>query len=236
MIEPPVFPPLFSGVGVTGREAPFVKAQGLAALGCDGGTVVHNVQADRLSAAIVFAPEVPLQDAMAMFVVCGIGFQNAFGALAPPEVALHLGWSGDILINGACCGRLQVAASGADAEQVPDWLVVGLDVPLMQTAVDPGQAPDRTTLYDEGCADIDATGLLESWVRHSLVWINRWINDGNAPLHAEWAGLLQDVGEQVECLGLTGNFLGVDDRFGMLVRDDKTTHLLPLSRLLGDRT
>ncbi|WP_425044124.1 DUF4444 domain-containing protein [Primorskyibacter sp. S87] len=228
----PTFPPLMTGQPASGGEDPFDRAQALAALGCDGGTVVYNVQVDRLRASIVFAPEVPLEQAMTMLPLCAVGFQNALGALAPPEVAVHLDWAGGIRVNGAQCGRFRVAASERDPNKVPDWLVVGLDLPLLQTAQDPGQTPDVTALFDEGCADLDPVGLLESWTRHSLVWINRWEEDGNAPLHAEWMGLVWGVGEPIALFDRQGSFLGVDENFGMLLRESDGTHLIPLSRIL----
>ncbi|MDK3072983.1 DUF4444 domain-containing protein [Sedimentitalea sp. JM2-8] len=235
MSDAPTFPPLLAGEPVTGRDDPFDRACALAALGCDGGTVVYNVQADRLRAALVVAPEVPLEDAMTMQVVCGIGFQNALGALAPPEVAVHLTWDGEIRVNGAACGRIAVAGPPTAADAVPDWMVVGLDVVLIQTRSDPGETPNVTALFEEGCADVGAVALLESWARHSLLWINRWEEDGNAPLHAEWRGIVQGIGDPVTRGGLSGRFLGVDDRFGMLIRDDTTTHLVPMSTLLETR-
>lgn len=228
------FPPLMAGVAVKGADDPFETACAMAVCGCDGGTVVHNVQADRLRAAIIFAPEVTTEDAMAMLPLCGVGFQNALGALAPPEVAVHLGWDGGIRVNGAHCGRLRVAAAEADTDQVPDWLIVGLEVPILQTASDPGENPDVTALYDEGCAGIDPAHLLESWARHCLVWINRWSDEGNAPLHVAWSGLLQGTGETATRAGKNGTFLGADERFGMLIRDSETTHLVPMSTLLGE--
>ena len=229
----PVFPPLFAGQAVEGRTDPFAKACALAALGCDGGTVVYNIAADRLAATIVFAPEVVLEDAMAMLPACGVGFQNALGALAPPEVAVHLTWEGGILVNGASCGRLRAAAADCGPEEVPDWLVVGLEVPLIAEDADaPGAAPDRTSLYEEGCVEVAPDALLESWSRHTLVWINRWSDDGAAPLHGEWRGLAHGIGEEVTVDGRTGLFVGTDERFGMLLREGKTTSLLPLSGLL----
>jgi biotin-(acetyl-CoA carboxylase) ligase len=228
------FPPLLRGQAVTGTTDPFDKARALAMLGCDGGTVVHNVQADMLRAAIVFAPEVALGDAMAMLPVCGVGFQNALGALAPPEVAVHLDWAGAIRVNAARCGRLRVAAATADAGAVPDWLVVGLELAIMQTARDPGDTPEVTALMDEGCGEVDAGALVEAWARHTLVWINRWADEGNVPVHAEWLGLAHGVGEPVEMAGHKGRFLGVDEGFGMLIRDGETTHLVPLTHLLED--
>lgn len=230
----PSFPPLLSGQAVEGQVDPFDKACALAALGCDGGLVVHNVSVNELRAAIVFAPEVALRDAMAMLPVCGIGFQNALGALAPPEVAVHLQWDGGILVNGASCGAFRVAASDDAPEEVPDWLIVGLQLPLWDLGENAGATPDQTSLYGEGCADVDATQLLESWAKHTLVWINRWSDDGVMPIHAEWLGLVHGVGEDVEIYQKSGTFLGVDEQFGMLLRDQNETHLLPLTKLLGN--
>ena len=231
MIEPG-FPPLMSGLAVFGPVDPFDKARAMAALGCDAGLIVHNIAANHLMAALVLAPEVPLKEAMVMLPACGVGFQNALGALAPPEVAVHLEWAGGLRINGASCGRLRVAAGGSDPKAEPDWLVIGLELPLIQITERPGDQPDQTSLYDEGCAEVDPTDLIEAWARHTLVWINRWEDDGSRPLHAEWSGLAWAIGEDVTQNGLTGTFLGVDEHFGMILRVGDTTHLIPLSTLL----
>ncbi|MBK0326673.1 DUF4444 domain-containing protein [Rhodobacteraceae bacterium F11138] len=232
MTQAPRFPPLLRGVRARSDEDPFEKACAMAAVGCHGGTLVHSVMADRLRAALVFAPEVALRDAMAMLPVCGLGFQNALGALAPPEVAVQLTWEGRILVNGGQCGGMTAAAPACSPDAVPDWLVVGLEVALMQTGTDPGLSPETTALNDEGCAGVVPVYLLESWARHTLVWINRWSEEGNQSLHEQWAGLLTAVGEPVACRGLNGTFLGVDEAFGMLLKDGPNTHLVPLTDLL----
>ena len=233
MTDAPRFPPLFSALEVSGGTDPFDKAQAEARRGCDAGLVVYNLAPDRLRAALVLAPEVALEEAVAMLPACGVGFQNALGALAPPEVAVHLDWAGGLRINGAACGRLRCAADTRDPAARPDWLVIGLDLPLwprdMKRA---GDTPDETALFAEGCADVAAPALLESWVRHTLLWITRWEDEGTAPLHAEWRGMAQGIGEDATVDGRSGTFLGVDDRFGMLLRDAQTTHLIPLSTRL----
>ena len=230
------FPPLFSGQQVTGAIDPFDKACVEAVKGCDAGLVVYNLGANTLTGAIVFAPDVPLVEAMAMLPVCGVGFQNALGALAPPEVGVHLDWDGGLRINGASCGRLRIAASDTDAEAEPLWLVVGLELPLWPESDDPGVTPDVTTLYAEGCAEVNARELLESWVKHTLVGINTWSEDGASALHKEWRGLAHGMGEDIEMDGKSGTYLGVDEHFGLLIRDADTTHLVPLTHLLEGTT
>ena len=231
----PKFPPLFSGLEVEANADPLDWACTEASRGCDAGVVAYQLSNNRLRAAIVFAPEVPLDNAVAMLPLCGVGFQNALGALAPPEVAVHLQWDGGIRINGGACGRLRMAASETDPEVQPDWLVVGLDLPLWPENDDPGLTPDKTALYAEGCADVDAVDLLESWIKHTLVGINTWSENGVAAVHKDWSGLAQGIGEDVKINGLSGTFLGVDEKLGMLVRDETTTHLVALTHLLKER-
>lgn len=236
-VNPPSFPPLFQGQAVSGSTDPFAKACAQAALGCDSGVLVHNVTPDMLRAAIVFAPEVPLEDAISALITCGVGFQNALGALAPPEVGVHLQWQGGLQVNGATCGRLRAAASGNDPMAEPDWLVIGLEVILLpQSDSDGGDTPDRTSLYQEGCGDVSPIHLLESWSRHSLVWLNRVADEGVKPLHAEWRGLADGVGEEITVIvqgnAQSGTFVGVDEKFGMLLRSGDDTRLIPLSSRL----
>lgn len=228
----PSFPPLFSGLAVESQVDPFDKACAEAARGCDAGLVVHDLGANTLRAALVFAPDVQLADAIAILPLCGVGFQNALGALGPPEVAVHLEWSGGLRINGATCGTLRVAASSADPTAEPDWMVIGLELPLWPANDAPGDTPDQTALYSEGCADVNAMELLESWVKHTLVGINTWTEDGVKSLHKDWRGLSYGIGEDISIDKFSGTFLGVDEQFGMLIRAGKTTHLVPLTYLL----
>lgn len=231
MSEEVTFPPLMTGEAAGPGQDPFDLARQKAELGVDAGLVVYDLGADTLRAALVLAPEVPLAQAMAMLPTCGVGFQNALGALAPPEVAVHLDWEGGLRINGARCGSLRIAASTYDPTAQPDWLVVALELPLWPQG-DGGETPDQTALYAEGCAEVTAPRLLESWTRHCLHWINRWDEGDLKALHAEWQGLAHGIGEDRQQAGLNGTFLGVDADFGMLLRDDTTTHLIPLTTVL----
>ncbi|MFY1707946.1 DUF4444 domain-containing protein [Tritonibacter scottomollicae] len=231
MSEEVTFPPLMTGEAAGPGQDPFDLARQKAELGVDAGLVVYDLGADTLRAALVLAPEVPLAQAMAMLPTCGVGFQNALGALAPPEVAVHLDWEGGLRVNGARCGSLRIAASTDDPAAQPDWLVVALELPLWPQG-DGGETPDQTALYAEGCAEVTAPRLLESWTRHCLHWINRWDEGDLKALHAEWQGLAHGIGEDRQQAGLNGTFLGVDADFGMLLRDDTTTHLIPLTTVL----
>ena len=216
----PSFPPLLHGQATV--DAPLTVAVDMARAGCDGGTLVYNLTGNALHAAIVFAPEVSLTAAMAMLPVCGIGFQNALGAIAPPEVAVHIKWDGTIMVNGAACGGLRAVAATCPPDQTPDWLVVGVTVPIWDANDAPGDTPDVTSLYAEGCGDLAAIDLLEAWARHTLVWINRWMDEGAKPIHNEFSGLWHKDGDAI----------GLDADFGLLRKSGDITSVTPLTDVL----
>ena len=222
-------PPLFSGVAAEGP--PLTHAIRLAQSGCDGGTLVHGNCGASLEASMIFAPDTALVHAAQILPVTGIGLQNALGALAPPEVAVHLGWDGAIYVNGGHCGALTLIAPDPDPDNMPDWVIVALSLDLLPPDDDPGRTPDRTSLWAEGCGAIARTDLIEAWVRHSLVWINRWSDGELRALHREWIGLVHGLNKEVTQSGTTGTFHGVDETFAMLVKSGNTMRAIPLTRL-----
>ncbi|MCG3266565.1 biotin/lipoate--protein ligase family protein [Yoonia sp. I 8.24] len=215
-----LLPPLFHGVATV--EQPSAVAERMARAGCDAGTLVYNLSGAELQAAIIFAPEVPLAQAMAMLPVCGIGFQNALGALAPPEVAVNLKWDGRLMVNGASCGALTAAASTNTPDALPDWLIISLSLPLWSANAVPGDTPDVTALYDEGCSDIAPADLVAAWARHTLIWVNQWSADGARAIHSAFAGLWHKDGAD----------LGLDPDLGLLRKSNGATTLTPLTTLL----
>lgn len=231
----PSFPPLMSGEATA--EDTFAGAIQRARQGTDAGLIVHRIRPDHLSAAIVLAPESPLAEAITVLLAVANGFADAFGSLAPSEVAVQFDWPGGIRINGARCGGLRMAASTTDPAEEPDWLVIALDMPFFAAAdAEPGATPDHTTLWEEGCAEIAPLDLLEAWSRHMLVWINDWM-DGDMPrVHEMWRGRAFALGQPVTLTiageTLNGSFLGLDERGGMLLRIGTETRLLPLTLML----
>ena len=239
MTDLPLFPPLMKGLA-TGPANPFPVAVARARAGTDAGLLAWSVTEERLRAAIVLAPDVPLEVAMAAFPACAVGVQNALGALSPPETAVHLEWTGGIRLNGGHAGGLHVASATRDPKAVPDWLVVALDLTLrLPDEMEPGATPDWTALDQEGCGEIPASHLLEAYSRHALIWINALDESkGRADLHREWQGLAWKIKEgislPVDGAHLTGTFLGTDENFGMLFKSGDQTRLIPLSTLIED--
>ena len=237
MTERPVFPPLLKGLAA-GPANPVPIAIAQAERGVEAGLLVWSQTEERLRAALVLAPDTPLEQAMAGLVACAVGMQNALGVLAPPETALHIDWTGDLLLNGAHVGGLRAIAPDTQPQDVPLWMVVTLDLTVsLPDSLEPGQTPDWTALDQEGCGDVEPIALLESWARHSLLWLNEVEEpQGRAKLYREWKGLVwklgQDVTVRLPKAVLSGTFLGVDENFGMILKTGAKTELVPLTRLL----
>ena len=233
----PQFPPLLKGVAVRAGVDPFDKAVADARTGRAGaGDLYWSPDDDTLRAAIVFEPEVPLREAAPILFAVATGLNDCIGALAPPEVGLQHVWPDGIKINGALCGGYRVEASPWDGDAVPDWLVVGLSLAIASHDDDPGRRPDVTALAEEGCGHLSRVRLLESWSRHTLVWVNRWEDDGFRPVFESWLGRADGRGGEVTVATgegpVSGTFLGLDEHGGLLLKTDGRTHAIPLSAAL----
>ncbi len=239
--ETPSFPPLLKGEETLPGMDPFAKAVASAALGTDPGLVCWARDATALRAALVLAPEAPLERAIGITFAVALGLGDALGALAPPEVAVHYVWPGTFKVNGADCGSMRAAASTSEPAAVPDWLVIGIEIPYLRPPSgpgaddEPGRRPDQTCLSEEGCIEVTPLMLLESWSRHTLVWINRWLDDGFQPLHAAWRERAWEMGEDLpDDSSGGGTFMGLDELGGMLVKTGTTTEIRPLTAMLED--
>ena len=150
MIESPLFPPLLTGEVVPRHTDPFDKAVSRAMAGVDSGTVFYSETGDNLCAALVLAPETPLEEAIQAVYVAQIGLAESLGALAPPEVPVHFVWPDRIKVNGAVCGGVRFAADVSDSKAHPNWLVIGIEVPFMHLSCEPAENPNQTCLYAAG--------------------------------------------------------------------------------------
>lgn len=227
MSESPKFPPLFSGEVVPRHTDPFDKAVSRAIAGVDSGTIFYSEAVDTLRAALVLAPETPLEEAIQAVYVAQIGLAESLGALAPPEVPVHFQWPDRIKVNGAVCGSVRFAADVSDANAHPNWLVIGIEVPFLPVGGEPGDNPNQTCLHEEGCVNITPMALLESWSRHTLLWLNYFMDSGFERVHNEWRPRCDTLGEMID-LPKPGLFVGLDEKGRMLLRQDVMTETVSL--------
>jgi biotin-(acetyl-CoA carboxylase) ligase len=227
MIESPQFPPLLTGEVVPGKMDPFDKAVSQAVAGVDSGTIFYSQAGDVLRAALVLAPETTLEEAIQAVYVAQIGLAESLGALAPPEVPVHFQWPDRIKVNGAVCGGVRFATDVSDPGAHPGWLVIGIDVPFIPASDEPGENPNETCLLEEGCSEIEPMALLESWAKHTLLWLTYLLDDGFERVHNEWRPRCNCLGKEID-YPRSGLFVGLDEKGRMLLRQDVMTETVSL--------
>lgn len=227
MNESPQFPPLLTGEVVPRHTDPFDKAVSRAVAGVDSGTVFYSEAEDTLRAALVLAPETPLEEAILAVYVAQVGLAESLGALAPPEVPVHFQWPDRIKVNGALCGSIRYAADASEPEAYPNWLVIGIEVPFLPLCDEPGESPNQTCLHEEGCVDITPMALLESWSRHTLLWLTYFMDSGFERVHNEWRPRCDTLGKMID-QPKSGTFVGLDEKGRMLLREGVMTEAVSL--------
>ncbi len=227
MSHTPQFPPLLTGENVTAGTDPFDKAVSQAVAGVDSGTVFYSSAADTLKAALVLAPESDLETALQAVYVAQVGLAESLGALAPPETPIHFVWPNRIKVNAALCGTLRYAAETTTPGSHPNWLVIGIEIPFIPATDDPGLNPEQTCLHAEGCGEVEPMALLESWSKHTLLWLTKYLDDGFEKVHSEWRPRCDTLGQEIET-PRAGVFTGLDEMGRMLLRKDGMTETLSL--------
>lgn len=180
-------PTMFAATAVDAEADPFVLAVDAARDGGEPGTLLWSPRPDHADCAIILGPEMPLNEALRVSYVAMVAIGDALGALMLPGIPLVFGWPDRIVVNGITAGGIRLAWPEATApDATPAWMAVGVQVwvaPDVRAAAD---LPDATNLLAEGCAEISAREIVEGFSRHFLYWVDRWLDEGFAPVKTAW--------------------------------------------------
>lgn len=233
----PLMPPAFRlHVVTSGTSLEAATAQ--AAAGVPEGAVFWAERTDRFDLTLVFHTDPPAAAALPAVHVVAVALGDAVGALAPPVLALHLGWPDRVLVNGALAGGLRARWTPDGA---PDpWLAVQVELAVTPRSQAPGRTAWRTTLHDEGCGEIDTVALAEALGRHLLNWLHVWDEDGFAPVRAAWharaEGYRAPFRWELPGLALAGQGLELDDQGDLVVATEDGVRHVPLAGALAAPT
>ena len=119
----PSLPPAFHLIALDREVAAFERAVRAAPRGIDDGTVYWTDRTDRLELAIVLEPETPARRALEAVYVLTVAAGDALEQLLPPEVPVAFAWPGDLIVDGAKIGSVQVALApvAGRSQRRPGW-------------------------------------------------------------------------------------------------------------------
>lgn len=224
-------PPLYESVILTepGADARAHAAR-LAADGGEAGLFVWRPAADRIECAVVLRPEEDVGQVMPVVLVAALALLDAVGTAGPPAVASDLVWPAGLRINDGLAGGIALDLAPGDN---PGWAVVTAMLrKIGEPGIEGGERPDVTALHDEGFADMPDIALVEAFARHFLVWMDRWQEQGLAPIARYWLHRATANGrDAVTIVGgelIAGSILDLDDSGGLVLDTAAGRRVLPL--------
>jgi len=235
MIQSARLPPVYRLVAVAAGQNPEARARELAAEGADPATIVCADRSDRLDCSVVLHPGMKLAEARLVVYVAMLGLGDALGAVVPPGIDVTYRWPNVIEANIGPAARIGLFSPGG---RLPPWMTLRAVV-AVSTAVDgdPDAPAFETTIADEGGPEVTVTELLESYTRHLLSWMNRWEEDGFAPVRAMWLRHAPSHGQKIQVLvgkrRLTGLFRDIADDGAMILQGPRATRNIPLVSMLN---
>jgi BirA family biotin operon repressor/biotin-[acetyl-CoA-carboxylase] ligase len=207
--EHPQLPPAYRLVALDTVDSTNSEAWRRAEQGAEDGTLVWAREqteargrrgrrwvsgSGNLFFSLVLRPECSPHEAAQLGFAAALALGDAIGSVAPPMIEVRYKWPNDVLLNdrkGA--GILMESKMRGDGVE---WVILGIGVNLCSHPED--LDPPATSLYFEGCpSSVAPVDLLESFTRHFMTWVNRWLDDGFAPIRQAWLSHARGLGEAI---------------------------------------
>lgn len=183
-----------------------------------------------LHAALLLRPGLPAATCAELAVAVVLALGRAIADVVAPVTQLHYRWPNDVLLNNGKAAGVWLEGSGTG--EALDWLVLGWAVNTAESPADLGF--EAAGVAPEGHVEAPGTGpLLQAIARHLLAWIERWDEEGFAPLRASWCGRLT-LDEPIRLrlpdgAIVEGTAEAVDDAGALSVRTDAGTRQVTLA-------
>ena len=231
----PKLPPAYRLVALDRIDSTNAEAARRAEAGAEDGTLVWAREQSsgrgrqgrtwdsppgNLYLSLVLRPECPPADAAQLGFVAALAVGDTIGTVGPPMLEVTYKWPNDVLLNGR-----KVSGILLESKTTPDgamtWLVLGVGINVV--SFPEGTETPATCIRFEGAApDLNEVAVLEAFTRHMLSCVNRWLEDGFAPVRQSWLNHAHALGEEISVRlsnqTLTGTFRDLDER-GALILD-----------------
>ncbi len=228
-------PPAYRLITLDSVESTNDEAIRLAEAGAEDGTLVwareqtkgrgrqgRNFASPRgnLYLSLVLRPDCDIATAAQLSFVAALALGDGIGSVAPALLEITYKWPNDVLLNGRKVSGILLETRTTTGGEI-DWLALGVGVNVASYPEDT-EFP-ATSLHFEGTPKtVTEVELLQAFSRHLLTWVNRWLDDGFAPVRQAWLSHAQGRGEVIQVRlpkeTLSGTFVDLDET-GALVLD-----------------
>lgn len=230
----PQLPPAYRLVSLDSVGSTNDEAARLAVEGAEDGTLIWAREQTKargrqgrgwasppgnLYFSLVLRPDCAVNEAAQLSFVAALGLGEAIGSVAPPMIEVTYKWPNDVLLNGRKGAGILLESKSASGGAL-DWLILGVGVNL-QSYPEDTVFPATSLCFEGAPPDLGPVPLLEAFSRHFMTWVNRWLDDGFAPVRRAWLNHVHGLGEEIEVRlpheTLKGTFEGLDERGALLL-------------------
>ena len=227
-------PPAYRLIAMDSVGSTNDEAKKLADAGAEEGTLVWALEQTKgrgrhgrtwasprgnLYLSLVLRPECALAEAAQLGFVAALAVGKGIGAVAPPLLEVTYKWPNDVLVHDRKVAGLLLESKTSAAGDL-EWLVLGVGVNV-QSHPDDARFPATNMIFEGVGPDVDVTMVLQAFCRHFLTLVNRWTEDGFAPIRALWLAHAHGLGKTIEVsLGtetLRGTFRELDETGAMIL-------------------
>jgi len=226
--DKPHLAPAYRLVALDSVESTNDEAKRLAEEGVEDGTLVWAREQTKargrrgrswtsprgnLCFSLVLRPDCSPAEAAQLGFVAALGIGDAVGSVAPPMIEVHYKWPNDVLFNDR-----KGAGILLESQMTPEgslaWLVLGIGLNVAHFPED-SEFPATSLRFEGAPAEVTDLAVLESFSRHFLSWVNRWLEEGFAPIRKTWLSHAYRLGEEIRVNlpreSLTGRFVDLDE-------------------------
>jgi len=233
--EAPDLPPAYRLVARETVGSTNDEARVLARDGAEDGTLVWALEQTagrgrqgrdwvsppgNLYCSLVLRPDCPPREAVQLAFVAALGVGGMLGVHVPPLMPVQYKWPNDVLLARRKVAGILIEAEGQGDRL--DFMVMGVGVNL--AAAPPQARFPATDLRSETGETVAPAQALEGFARHFMIWANRWLDGGFAPVREAWRAHAFGRGERIEVRlpdrTLDGTFADLDADGALLLETD----------------
>ena len=211
------------------------EAKRLARAGAEEGTLVWALEQTagrgrrghawasprgNLYASLILRPECPVGRAAQLGFVAALAVGDMLDATSGGLEGLSYKWPNDVLVHGRKIAGILLESELGEGE-IPKFVIVGVGINLISSP--PHTEFPATSVAEQGLRPVSPARAVEEVTRYCHAWVQRWREEGFAPIRAAWRARAISVGKAIrvrlEAATLHGRFLDIDQHGALLLEN-----------------
>jgi len=231
----PRLPPAYRLIRFDTIDSTNEEAKRLARAGAEEGTLVWALEQTagrgrrghawasprgNLYASLILRPECPVGRAAQLGFVAALAVGDMLDATSGGLEGLSYKWPNDVLVHGRKIAGILLESELGEGE-IPKFVIVGVGINLISSP--PDTEFPATSVAEQGLRPVSPARAVEEVTRYCHAWVQRWREEGFAPIRAAWRARAISVGEvirvRLEAATLHGRFLDIDQQGALLLEN-----------------